>query len=103
MLTPLFGNVLIRPIKEEDQAGIIFNLSPQAPQRGEVISIGGGKFTQTPVPPNTTTFYPTLLTVPILVKRGDKVLFYSNPKSEIILNNERLYIVDQEEIVGVEE
>jgi co-chaperonin GroES (HSP10) len=102
MIRPLFCNVLVKPIKEEDKAGIILTPDPTQPHKGEIIAVGGGEYipTITPLAPGMSSFnvFPPF---PMVVSVGNKVLFYQQKKQEVYIDNEKYYLVDQKELLGV--
>jgi co-chaperonin GroES (HSP10) len=111
MIRPLFGNVLLRPIKEDEKAGIILKPDPNAPQRGEVIDVGEGDYIPTFVQPPLqqhqcgTSFaglIPFVPTYPLAVQRGDKVLFEKTRGKEVLIDQIAHYIIHQQDILGVE-
>lgn len=91
-LQPLQDKVLVRPVKKEQvsKGGIVLPESvKEKPQEGVVIATGPGKTTDDGK------------TIPVAVKAGDKILFTKYGPTEIKVDNEDLYILDERDILGV--
>jgi chaperonin GroES len=91
-IQPLFDFVLIRPVKQAEvtASGIILPESvKEEPQVGEVMAIGPGGLT------------PEGKTTPMVVKKGQKVLFKKWGKNEIKVEGEEWFLIEQKEIMAV--
>ena len=90
-LTPLHDRVLIRRVEEAEtvRGGIIIpDTAKEKPQEGVVVAVGTGRHEKGQ-------------TVPLAVKKGDRVLFGKYAGSEIKIDGEELLIVKEDEIFGV--
>ncbi|MEI6222126.1 MAG: co-chaperone GroES [bacterium] len=91
-LKPLGDKVLVRPAKKESvsKGGIVLPDSiKDKPQEGIVISTGPGKVTDDGK------------TVAVAVKPGDKILFTKYGPTEVKIDGEDLFILDERDILGV--
>jgi len=92
-VTPLHDKVLIRKLEEGEisKGGIIIpdSAHKDKPQQGEVLAVGKGKSND-----EGKVF-------PLDVKAGDIVLFGQYAGSEVKLDGESLYIMREEEILGI--
>ena len=91
-ITPLFDNVLIRPVDAETKtaSGIILPDSvKEKPQIGQVMAVGLGK-----IGPKGDKH-------PIVVKVGQKVMYKKWGGTEIKVQNEEWTIVSQDDILAV--
>ncbi|MEK7559277.1 MAG: co-chaperone GroES [Patescibacteria group bacterium] len=91
-ITPLFDNVLIRPLDAEEKtaSGIILPDSvKEKPQIGEVMAIGAGKI------------MPKGEKEPMVVKVGQKVMYKKWGGNEVKVENEEWTIVEQKDILAV--
>lgn len=91
-ITPLFDNVLIRPLEAETKtaSGIILpDSAKQKPQEGEIMAIGSGKVT------------PKGDKHPMVVKVGQKVMYKKWGGNEVKVNGEEWTLVSQEDILAV--
>ncbi|MDE5057978.1 co-chaperone GroES [Wolbachia endosymbiont of Drosophila bocki] len=89
-LNVLGDSVLIRPISEEKQGGIVLPSSAEKkPTKGEVIAIGEGSR-------NLSGERVTLT-----VKAGDKVFYRQWAGTEIEHNNEKLIVMKESDILAV--
>lgn len=92
---PLWGNILVRAIKEPEtnttKNGIeIPNAStPSNTITGIVISTGSGSLAFDGSP------------IPMEIRPGDTVVFKKYEAEEISLNKEKLWMVDQRQVIGV--
>lgn len=91
-IKPLADNVLIEPIKEEEQTktGILLpdTAEKESPEQGKVIAVGPGKMNSSGkiVPPQ--------------VKVGDTVLFTKYSPNEIKVGEKEYLIIKAEDILG---
>lgn len=91
-ITPLFNNVLIKPLEAETKtaSGIILPDSvKEKPQMGEIMAVGQGEVT------------PKGDTVKMIVKVGQKVMYKKWGGNEVKVNNEEWMIVEQKDILAV--
>ena len=90
-LTPLHDRVLIRRVAEAEsvRGGIIIpDTAKEKPQEGVVLAVGTGK-------------YEKGQTIPLAVKKGDRILFGKYAGTEIKLDGEEFVIMREEEVLGV--
>lgn len=91
-ITPLFDNVLIRPLDAEEKtaSGIILPDSvKEKPQIGEIMAVGAGKIT------------PKGEKEPMIVKVGQKVMYKKWGGNEVKVENEEWTIVEQKDILAI--
>ncbi|MDE2025491.1 MAG: co-chaperone GroES [Patescibacteria group bacterium] len=91
-ITPLFDNVLIKPLEAEEKtaSGILLpDTAKEKPQMGEVMAVGTGK-----VGPKGDKH-------PMVVKAGQKVMYKKWGGTEVKVNGEEWTIVGQEDILAV--
>lgn len=91
-ITPLFGNVLIRPLEAETKtAGGIYlpDTAKEKPQVGEIMAVGEGEVT------------PKGDRHPMVVKVGQKVMYKKWGGNEVKVDNEEWTIVDQKDILAI--
>jgi chaperonin GroES len=92
IITPLFDNVLIRPLEAETKtsSGIILpDSAKEKPQMGEIVAVGPGKVT----PKGEKEL--------IVVKVGQKVMYKKWGGQEIKVNGEELMLVEQKDILAI--
>ncbi len=93
-ITPLFNNVLIKPLEAEMKtaSGIILPDSvKEKPQVGEIMAVGEGEIT------------PKGDKIKMIVKVGQKVMYKKWGGNEVKVNNEEWMIVEQKDILAVME
>lgn len=93
-ITPLFDNVLIRPVEPEAKTagGIILpDTAKEKPQIGKVMAVGKGK-----VGPKGDVH-------PMFVKAGDQVMYKKWGGNEVKMGYEEWTIVSQEDILAIVE
>ncbi len=87
-IKPLADRVLIEPISTEEKtkSGIILpeTASQEKPEQGKVVAVGPGR-------PNK----------PMIVKKGDVVLFTKYGPNEIKINNKEYLIAKEEDILAI--
>lgn len=92
--TPLFDNVLVRPL-EPDQitaSGILLpDTAKEKPQVGEVMAIGTG------------LIHPDGKVTPMAVKIGDKVLYKKWGGDEVKVEGQEWMILSQKDILAIVE
>lgn len=92
-ITPLFDNVLIRPLDAEEKtaSGIILPDSvKEKPQIGEVKAIGKGVIDSGKIVPGS-----------MVVKVGQKVMYKKWGGNEVKVENEEWTIVEQKDILAI--
>jgi chaperonin GroES len=90
-LTPLHDRVLVRRVDEGEtvRGGIIIpDTAKEKPQEGIVEAAGTGKFEKGQ-------------TIPLAVKKGDRILFGKYAGTEIKIDGEEFLIMREEEVLGI--
>ena len=93
-IKPLFDYVLVRPLLSEDvtPSGIVLpETAKEKPQVGEVMAVGPG------VTNNQGK------TMPIVVKKGQKVLYKKWGGNEVKVSNEEWLLVEQKDVMAIVE
>jgi chaperonin GroES len=91
-LRPLHDRVIVKRIGEEERSpgGIIIpDTAKEKPIQGQIIAVGTGK-----VLDNGTT-------IPMQVKKGDKILFGKYAGTEVKIEGEELLIMREDDILGI--
>ena len=92
-LTPLFNNVIVKPLKNEEmtKSGIVLpdTMDKEKPEKGEVIAIGSGK-----VRDNGET-------LKMSVKIGDKVMFKKYSPDEVKIDGEDYLVLSESDIIAI--
>jgi chaperonin GroES len=91
-ITPLFDNVLVKPLEAEEKtsSGILLpDSAKEKPQMGEIIAVGPGKVS------------PKGDKEKIVVKVGEKVMYKKWGGQEIKINGEELMLVEQKDILAI--
>lgn len=92
-LTPLGGNILVKPITEEavSASGIVLpdTVDKERSQKGEIIALGSGQVTSEGK------------TIPFNVKVGDIVLFKKYSNEEVEVEGEDYLIMTEESILAI--
>ena len=92
-LTPIGGNILVKPISEEkvSASGIVLpdTVDKEKPQKGEVVALGSGEITLDGKK------------VPFNVKVGDIVIFKKYSPDEIEIDDEEYLIMEEDAILAV--
>jgi len=92
-IKPLADNVLIEPIKQEEQTkgGIILpkTAEKERPEQGKVIAVGPGKRDSSGK------------IIPVGIKEGDKVLFTKYGPNEIKVDDKEYLIAKEEDILAI--
>ena len=91
-LTPLFDRVIVKPIDQAEtvKGGIIIpDTAKEKPQQGEVIAVGPGRRNEKGehIKPD--------------VKKGDKVLFGKYAATEYTINDEKLFVMKEDDIIAI--
>lgn len=94
-ITPLFDNVLVRPLTEESvtSSGIIIpdTVTKEKPQVGEVMAVGPGHRNKEGK------------VLPMTVKKGQKVLYKKWGGNEVKVGNEEWMVIEEKDILAVVE
>ena len=91
-LKPLHDRILVsRMAEEEKTAGGLFipDSAKEKPMQGTVVATGKGKVTEDGK------------TVPLEVKKGDKVLFGKYSGSEVKIGGKEYTIIREEDVLGI--
>jgi chaperonin GroES len=89
---PLYDRVLLKRIEEQEvkRGGIIIpDTAKEKPQEAEIIEVGQGRVTDEGK------------TIPLSVKKGDRVLIGKYSGTEVTVDGVELVIVREEEILAV--
>ncbi len=89
---PLYDRVLLKRLEEQEvkRGGIIIpDTAKEKPQEAEVIEVGKGRVNDEGK------------TVPLTVKKGDRVLIGKYSGTEVTVDGEELVIVREEEVLAV--
>lgn len=92
-ITPLFGNVLVKPLEaEEKTTGGIYlpDTAKEKPQVGEIMAIGQGSWDED-----------GKKRIPMEVTVGQKVMYKKWGGSEVKVGSEEWTIVDQKDILAI--
>lgn len=90
---PLGDRILVRPLAKEEmtKSGIVLpDTAKEKPQEGEIIAIGTGKYVGDKL-------------VPLEVQVGQKVMFTKYGPTEIKVDGEELFVLNESDILGVME
>jgi len=94
-LKPLFNNVIVKPLKNEEMTkfGIVLpdTANQEKPEKGEVFAIGSGRILD-----NGQT---TAMTV----KVGDKIMFKKYSPDEIKIDGEDYLVLSENDIIAIVE
>jgi chaperonin GroES len=91
-IKPLFDKVLVKPLEEkEEKVGNIYipESAKEKPQQGEIIAVGPGRTTAEGK------------TIPMSVKKGDKVFYGKYSGTEVTLEGEKMLIMSENDIYGI--
>ncbi|MCD5401984.1 co-chaperone GroES [candidate division NPL-UPA2 bacterium] len=91
-IQPLGDRVLVKPLETESKTkgGIVLpDTAKEKPQEGEVIAVGTGRTLEDGK------------TVPLEVKKGDKILFSKYGGTEVKLDGEEHLIMKEEDILAL--
>lgn len=90
MLKPLTDHLLVKPLKEEANSGIIVPESEkEKPERGEVVAVGPGRILD-----NGNR-------LPMSLKVGDKILFRKYAPDEFKIDGEIHLILSESDVIGI--
>jgi len=90
-LVPLGDRIVVRPIEREEvtKGGIILpDTAKEKPQEGEIVAVGPGKLTDDG----------TRITMDVRV--GDKVIYAKYAGTEVEINDEKLLIMHESDIMA---
>lgn len=96
-IKPLFDYVLIKPLEEEAKtpSGIVLpDSAKEKPQMGEVMAVGPGKSCSDESCPDCES-------LPMTVKKGQKVLYKKWGGNEIKVEREEWLLVEQKDIMAI--
>ena len=91
-ITPLFDNVLIKPLEAEEKlpSGIVLpDSAKEKPQMGEIMAVGPGSKDDKGNE------------IKIVVKIGDKVMYKKWGGNEVKVNGQEWMIVEQKDILAI--
>jgi chaperonin GroES len=91
-LRPLHDRVLVKRLEEQDEKYGHIHIPDSAkdkPQEGEVIAVGTGRVSDDGK------------TIPLAVKRGDRILFGKYSGSEVKLDGHEFLIMKEEDVLGI--
>jgi chaperonin GroES len=91
-ISPLYDRVLVKRIEEQEvrKSGIIIpDTAKEKPQQAEIIAAGKGKMTDEGK------------TIPLSVKKGDKVLIGKYAGTEVMIDGEEHIILREDEILAI--
>lgn len=91
-ITPLFDNVLIKPLEEESRtpSGIVLpDTAKEKPQVGKVMAVGPGGVADDGKK------------IPMVVKTGQKVMYKKWGGNEIKVDGEEWLLVEQKDILAI--
>jgi len=89
---PLHDRLLVKRLEEEEKTkgGIIIpDTAKEKPQEGRVVAVGGGKVNEEGK------------TVPMDVKKGDRILFSKYAGTEVNLDGEEHLIIREDDVLGI--
>ncbi len=91
-ITPLFDNVLVKPLEAEEKlpSGIVLpDSAKEKPQMGEIMAVGPGSKDEKGN------------AVAMVVKVGDKVMYKKWGGNEVKVNGQEWMIVEQKDILAI--
>jgi chaperonin GroES len=91
-ISPLYDRVLVKRIEEQEvrKSGIIIpDTAKEKPQQAEIIAAGKGKITDEGK------------TIPLSVKKGDKVLIGKYSGTEVMIDGVEHLILREEEVLAI--
>ena len=91
-LRPLHDRVLVKRLEEQDERHgslIIPDSAKEKPREAEVIAVGTGRVTDDG------------RTLPLIVKKGDRILFGKYSGSEVTLDGEEFLVMKEEDVLGI--
>jgi chaperonin GroES len=91
-LKPLAHRVIVKPIEEQEQkkGGIIIpDSAKEKPMQGEIVAVGPGKVTDDGK------------TLPLEVKKGDRILFGKYSGTEVDVDEQKLLVMRESDIYAI--
>ncbi|MCK4436935.1 co-chaperone GroES [bacterium] len=91
-IQPLGDRVLVKPLEKEEKTkgGIVLpDTAKEKPQEGKVVAVGGGRVSEDGK------------TIPLEVKKGDKILFGRYSGTEVKIEEEECLIMKEEDILAI--
>ena len=91
-IQPLGDRVLVKPLEKEEKTkgGIVLpDTAKEKPQEGEVVAVGSGRVLENGK------------TIPLEVKKGDKILFGKYSGTEVKIEEEGYIIMREEDILAI--
>jgi chaperonin GroES len=91
-LTPLQDRILVQRVEEEEKTkgGIIIpDTAKEKPAEGKIVAVGKGKVDEKGK------------TIPMEVKKGDRVLFGKYSGTEIKIEGEEYLIMREDDVLGI--
>jgi chaperonin GroES len=91
-LRPLHDRLLVQRVAEHEQKHgriLIPDSAQEKPQEGQVIAVGTGRTSDEG------------RTIPLDVKKGDRILFGKYSGSEVKLNGQEYLIMKEEDVLGI--
>lgn len=92
-IRPLGDRVVVKALSKEETtaSGIVLpdTVDKEKPEQGEIIAVGPGKLLESGN------------RAPMDVKVGDKILFEKYGADDYEIDDEEIYVVEQEKIVGI--
>lgn len=93
-INPIKDRILVKPLDAETvtQSGIVIpDAAQEKPFQGRVLAVGTGKITDEGQP------------VPLIVKKGDTVMYSQYAGQKVKINNEDHLIMKEDEIMAIVE
>ena len=91
-IQPLGDRILVKPLEAEEKTkgGILLpDSAKEKPQEGEVVAVGSGRILEDGK------------TVPLELKKGDKILFSKYGGTEVKLDGEEHLIMKEEDVLAL--
>jgi chaperonin GroES len=92
-LTPLFNNVVVKPLKNEEmtKSGIVLpeTMDKEKPERGEIIAVGAGRTLDNGQ------------VAPMTVKIGDQIMFKKYSPDEVKIDGEEYLVLSESDIIAI--
>ncbi len=91
-IQPLGDRVLVKPLEKEEKTkgGIVLpDTAKEKPQEGKVVAVGSGRVLENGK------------TIPLEVKKGDKILFGKYSGTEVKVEEEEYIIMREEDILAI--
>ena len=91
-IRPLQDRILVKRVDEEEKTAggiIIPDTAKEKPQEGKVVAVGNGKVADDGN------------TVPLEVKKGDKVLFSKYAGTEVTIEGTEHLIIREDDVLGI--